>query len=133
MSSRIVLDESERISLQPVLERLAQKAGFPIFLERLIDHWVSFIRDVENGYRDSIYEYTNDLATRALLQRIRTDVSPTLQHKLDVVLDDVDRRFILATEATDLSLTLNEDAPNWLNRIPKKLVGELQKDVEAES
>jgi len=79
------------------LYRLSEHAGFPMTLESLLEHWEAFVRQVEGGYQDSIYEYTNDLAVRELLKMIETDAPLSLRSKLTAYLEPLDQRFSLAT------------------------------------
>ena len=93
---------------------------------------VGFVRAVERGYDDSIYEYTNDLSVRDRLESLVAGSSPTLRSKLREVLAPVDDRFELATEPAirPLSATPGE-LGSWWQRVPKHREGELADDLEA--
>jgi hypothetical protein len=100
-------------------------------LGALLNDWSRFVTEVERGYRDSIYEYENDLSVRDLLERVVTAASPGLRAKLERAVADDDRRFRAATEETDRPLRALGDPPWWWRRVPTRLVGELADDLES--
>jgi hypothetical protein len=92
--------------------------------------WAAFVTQVERGYDDSIYEYTNDLTVRDRLERVVQGASPGLQAKLHARLADDDARFEQATE--DSARPLAADRPGWWwRRVPRRRSGELAEDLES--
>ncbi len=53
-------------ALEGALQRLSRRAGYPMSLQQLLQRWQHFVVRVEQGYADSIYEYTNELSVRDL-------------------------------------------------------------------
>jgi hypothetical protein len=97
-------------------------------LGALLQRWSSFVTAVERGYDDSIYEYTNDLSVRDLLERLVTSAGPGLRAKLERALGEDDRRFTAATEETTRSLG---GSTWWWQRVPSRRVGELADDLSS--
>ena len=67
-------------------------------LGALLRRWSELVTQVERGYDDSIYEYTNDLAVRGRLDEVVAAAGPGLRAKLEGALAEDDRRFTAATE-----------------------------------
>lgn len=124
MSARLELSPEERDELARVL------AGES--LGALLRRWGDFVTEVERGYGDSIYEYTNDLSVRDRLERIAAGASPGLRAKLEAAFAEDDRRFAAATEETARPLGEFGEAspPWWWRRAPVRRVGELAEDLE---
>jgi hypothetical protein len=47
---------------------MSDTAGRGQTVRQLLRRWASFVRQVETGYDDTIYDYTNDLSVRDLLE-----------------------------------------------------------------
>lgn len=101
-------------------------------LAALCGQWMAFVGAVERGYDDSIYEYTNDLSIRDLLQDLRLASPWSLQAKLDGALAPIDARFASATEPASRPLsTARGELASWWNRVPKRRIGEFADDLES--
>jgi hypothetical protein len=126
------LSQEEDEFLAPVMAALSDVAGFKITLSSLTERWVRFVKAVEAGYDDSIYEYTNDLGVRNLLENVISACPPPLRIRLTAVLDVWDGRFLNATERLSRPLTQRRDEnPGWWwFRVPLRLGFELQKDLQ---
>ena len=125
MTAHLDLDEQEREQLA----RLLDEDSLGVLLRR----WSGFVTQVERGYDDSIYEYTNDLSVRDRLERLATRAGPGLRATLEAALAADDRRFEAATEeaARPLGEFGDADPPWWWRRVPLRRVGELAEDLEA--
>jgi hypothetical protein len=97
-------------------------------LGALLKRWSAFVTQVERGYGDSIYEYTNDLTVRDRLQRLADAASPGLRARLEDALAGDDRRFEAATEDSPRPLAADRPA-RWWRRIPRRRTGELAEDL----
>jgi hypothetical protein len=129
------------LQLDPVdLERVARfmakhkeetKIRKDLTLESYIQEWAAFVGEIEKGYDLTIFDYTNDLAIRDILQRVLQLLSEPGRGMVEEVLEPLDRRFLTAT--TEIKRPLRgEDRSFWRVRIPKLLVGELREDLESE-
>jgi hypothetical protein len=125
------LDADARAYLELFLEEFANIARYPLSLKDLVERWATLVREVEEGYADSIFEYANDVAIRDLLRTIETDGPSNLASSLRDYLEPLDRRFFMATNDTSRSIPgLVEMAGNpWRSRIPKNPSGELLNDL----
>jgi hypothetical protein len=124
MSARLDLTPEERDELGRLL------AGDS--LGAMLGGWRSFVSQVERGYDDSIYEYTNDLSVRDRLERVVAGAGPGLRAKLAAALEDVDARFTAATH--EAARPLGEfpgHSPPWWRRVPQRRAGELAEDLES--
>ena len=75
MSARLDLTPEER-------EELARLLGEDT-LGALLRGWSDLVTQVERGYDDSIYEYTNDLFVRTRLDEVAAGASPGLRAQLE--------------------------------------------------
>ncbi|MEX0749491.1 MAG: hypothetical protein WD359_01670 [Dehalococcoidia bacterium] len=124
MGSGRQLTSAEWESIEPVLEELSSRAGYRQSLDRLKSRWRSFVGEVEIGYNDSADEYTNDLSTRDLLQRVMDAAPAATCEKIRFMIARSDARF---EDATVSVATPIRDRPGWWwGRIPKVLRGDLR-------
>jgi hypothetical protein len=124
MSVRLALASEERSELEKLLRGAS--------LNQLLGQWAEFVRAVERGYDDSIYEYTNDLSVRDQLEKLISASSSTLAAKLRGAFAPIDERFTKATEPAKRPLSAAHGAlPSWWRRVPKRREGELAEDLKA--
>jgi hypothetical protein len=123
MSTHLDLTPEERDELARLL------AGES--LGAMLRRWSDFVTQVERGYEASIYEYTNDLSVRDLLERVIAGAGPGLRAKLEAEAAEDDRRFEAATEESARPLGKFADPPWWWRRAPVRRVGELADDLES--
>ncbi len=119
MTTSLDLDPEQR-------EELARLLGGDT-LGALLRGWSDLVTEVERGYDDSIYEYTNDLFVRKRLDEVIAAASPGLRAQLERELAEDDRRFTAATE--EAAKPLGES--RWAHRVPRLRVGELADDLDA--
>ena len=119
MSARLELSPEER-------DELARLLGDDS-LGALLRGWSDLVTQVERGYDDSIYEYTNDLSVRDRLDRVIAGASPGLRSRLERVVAGDDRRFTAATEEAARPLGRSR----WAHRVPTLRTGELAEDLAA--
>ena len=124
MTARLDLEPEQR-------EELARLLGRDT-LGALLRGWSDLVTQVERGYDDSIYEYTNDLSVRDRLERVVTGASPGLRAQLEGALAADDGRFEAATEEAARPLAATYTTW-WWRRVPRRRVGELADDLRAQS
>ncbi len=121
-------------AVRVIEQRLSERAGYSLTLSQLFQRWREFVTQVEQGYQDSIYEYTNDLSVRDLLEEILQEVPPSLREKLASWIRPWDARFDNATTRLERAIFSNL-APKpcawWWFRMPKRLDKELESDLRA--
>lgn len=121
-------------TLEPMLELMSKQAHYKITLPYLLSRWSKFITEVEEGYQMSIYEYTNDLSTRNLLQKI-VDQCPSLEvsRKLLETIIELDARFTKVTRKIEKNLInqTNEEIAWWWYHIPNILDPDLENDFRS--
>ena len=128
------LSPDELRAVESVLSPLSERAKFSLSLDRLLQRWDEVVTQVERGYADSIYEYTNDLATRDVIQKLLSSVSEHLRSKLTALVKIGDDRFYEATCKVDRGLTggKNSEEHPWWFRIPRHAGKELENDLRSE-
>ncbi|HLC16195.1 MAG TPA: hypothetical protein VJL89_08215, partial [Thermodesulfovibrionia bacterium] len=80
MNDTVMLEEDNTI--ETILNSLSNQAIRKLSLNTLLQNWYRFVVEVERGYNDSIYEYTNDLSNRDLIENILLSVQPSLHARL---------------------------------------------------
>jgi hypothetical protein len=96
-----------------------------------VSKWQYFVFEVSRGYPRTIYDYTNDLSARGILQDFLQTVSPNVGHKLADELKSIDEQFMNLTTPAKSSLPGIDktSAREWLHRVPKQMTGELKDDI----
>lgn len=133
MKARRVRDEDQD-ALQRLLRALSRDAGFTVRVEDLVQRWMKFVGQVEDGYNDSIYEYANDLAVRDVIEKILTDSSREFSNRLLAEVNPLDRRFLDATRQVSRPVRRQHEralSPFWY-RVPINLEPELYTDLQSE-
>ena len=128
------LSPEDELVLEPILASLSRRMQCTLTLSLLVDRWKKFVFDVEEGYDDSIYEYTNDISIRDLLQGVVDKCPLVLCNKLIKSLQIWDDRFKKATRVTTCSVLPDREKSQawWWFRIPIKLSPELENDLKVE-
>jgi hypothetical protein len=134
MKGRIQLSRDEARVLDAILTSLSERAKYPLSLKYLLHKWEDFIAKVEKGYDGSIYEYTNDLSLRDVLEEILLKVPQSLHDKLLEGVHPWDDRFYGATRQVSRSLApgVTKGVPPWWFRIPNKLGQEMESDLRVD-
>jgi len=102
--------------------------GYPEHLVRagragLIDRWVRFVEEVEQGYKLGLEDYRNDLDLRGIIALL----------DLDEAVQQTDRRFeSLLTNRTTRVWESNADDPFWDFGYPANASGQLLEDLKNE-
>lgn len=130
MNSYLNLTRNEYAVLEPVLEKMSQESKQTITLGKLVEDWAHFVVSIENGYGDSIYEYTNDLSIRNLIAEVLDACPESAYLKLLEEVQPLDNRFKSSTREIDNPL--RPDKNWWWHRIPVKLTDTLRGDLKSE-
>lgn len=128
------LSSEETKVLNAILVRLSERAQRTLTLNQLLQQWGGFVIQIERGYRDSIYEYANDLSVRDLLEEILIEATQVLREKLTELIQPWDERFYSATQKTQRPVLpgMAQELPrSWWFRVPKNLSGELEEDLRS--
>jgi len=98
---------------------------------RQLEHWCRFVREVEDGYELTIYDYTNDLSYRDSIDTAVAAESSRVPRAVVEELSRCDERFRKATNQTEEPVlpTGTHETKWWWFRVPRKLVGELADDL----
>ena len=129
----LYLTAEETRAIDEVVARQSRRAKYPISFDKLVERWTRFVAQVEHGYTDSIYEYTNDLSARDLIQEVLDHVPEELRGKLLILVQPSDERFNEATQVIAHPIAGRKDMnmQPWWFRIPKRVSGELADDLQA--
>lgn len=100
-------------------------------LEQLLERWSRFVRDVEDGYRLTLDDYTLELSIRDELESVVDQLSLELRKQILGALICWDQRLTLATNLMDQPLVpgVEQGASFWWFSVPRRLVGELEQDL----
>ncbi len=129
MTDKLSLSEEEIDLLKPVLSAMSNRRKGVVTLEYLLSRWANFVSAVENIYEFSIYDYTNDLAVRDLLEEVLCICPERLRQKLLVKIKGIDDRFVTATSPVTHPLLRGESRDWWWYRVPKEPSAELADDL----
>jgi hypothetical protein len=130
MNSHLNLTPEEYSVLEPILEKMSQESRQKMTLNKLFEDWSKFVTSVEKGYDDSIYEYTNDLSIRNIIQRVLDACPENAYTKLLRELEPLDNRLRSATREIDKPLLPDQNW--WWHRIPLELTNDLREDLISE-
>lgn len=130
----IQLSREEDLVLEPILAAMSQKARHALTVPLLLEIWDNFVSEVDEGYNNSIYEYTNDLSVRDLLQEIIDNSPSHLRDKMIAFVRISDERFRKASKESYRSLLPDKEKSQgwWWFRVPIKLGSELKNDLQME-
>jgi hypothetical protein len=132
----LTLTNEEQLELKEAIHQYALDSNNPSFsLGRSLNEWHSLVNSVNNGYPLGIYDYTNELTSRDILQRFLNSLSGGLREKVGQQIEVLDSTFRNCTEETKLVLAgtrkSNEDMDWWWRRVPSRLEGELKEDMQS--
>jgi hypothetical protein len=127
----IPLTPDEEKVVTPLLQRMSQTSHYPMTLEDLVENWGRFSHEVAEGFRATGYDYTNHLGARDLLDRIVSEVPPSLRDRLfREYLDPADSRFRSSSRQLNRPVFGSPVNPKWWwLRAPNDLTGELAADL----
>ena len=105
----------DEAALRRVLPKMWARRPPDEVLNMILRSWDALAREVEGKYTDDIYEYTNDLGARDLLEEALSAVSPAAQRELRAAIEPADTRFIENTREvkTPLSPDLRGRGLGW--------------------
>lgn len=126
--------QEEREALSKIMEEIREEWGFTksFDLSDLLRKWQNLVVETENGYQLSIHDFTHDLSMRDLLEQVKEAVPVRLRQELDAKIAPWDRRFWLATEASERPIEPFDGAKEWWFRIPRLSSQELTESLMAE-
>lgn len=121
-------------TLESVLARISERAKRRMDLNYLVTRWSQFVREVERGYKLSIYDYTNDLSVRDLLGEVISSLSITGARVVEDSIASSDEDYRHATRVSTRPLLPLPPGVHswWWFRIPTQMSNELRQDLVAE-
>lgn len=113
-------NEADRAALCAFLEKQKNIMQSQLTVNQFVEKWRTFVRSVEREYSESIYEYTNDLSVRDVLQKIILILTENGKFELLQVIQPIDNAFIDATIKVDASIIHGKGNDSWWwFRVPK--------------
>jgi hypothetical protein len=96
----------------------------------MLGAWRELSDEIEGGYLHTIYDYTNDLSVRHLLDEVLA-VLPDGPVKTWVVREiaSADARYREVTHEVARPIYGGPDGPWWYFRVPNRIEGELAEDL----
>ena len=127
------IGDADQQRLDSLLQAISSEAGFRVGLNDLIRRWNNFVSQVENEYKDSLYEYANDLSTRDIIERVLRESPATVSSSLFGQVEPLDARFLRATREVNRPIQQQHGQPSfWWYRVPAKPSPELHGDLQSE-
>lgn len=126
------LRQADREALARITERLRGENGWANFVtfDRLLQDWSVFVSSLEVGYDTSIYEYANDLDTRAILEAVLSAAPAEIRSRAVTTLQPLDAKFMGATRLARHPVAARPEPADRYRRIPARLGPELRNDLE---
>ncbi|KAA3645667.1 MAG: hypothetical protein DWQ07_12060 [Chloroflexi bacterium] len=122
-------EDQQKITL--ALQEFSAAAKFEQTLERLFNGWCQLAISVEEGYKLSIFDYTNDLSERFLLQEIKIQLTKGGQDLFDLSLRPHDEHFKSVTKKTRKPIHGEYDESFWwYYRVPKVMPPDFEASVK---
>lgn len=117
--------------LEAMRERARHPPGAGWTVSGMVESWKGLVDEIERGYDEMIYEYTNDLSVRELLQEL-IDALPagSVRSWVTREVEATDARYREATREVQEPIHGGRDAEWWYWRVPNVLTGELRDDLE---
>ena len=96
----------------------------------MIAAWREFSDEIDRGYRFTIYDFTNDLSVRKLLDQV-VAVLPegAVKGWVEREIETADARYREATHEVASPIQGGPGAPWWYFRVPNRIEGELAADL----
>lgn len=107
-----------------------------ITLNEMFEAWASLVAEVERGYDQVVYEYTNDMACRDWLALVLPMLTDRVRDARAEELEGLDARFKAATEddgglAISRSYRIEDKDRWWWRRRPIRVTGVFTADLAA--
>ncbi len=123
------MDIKFSIQDEEIIEKIEQKcssdAGFSITLISSISSWENLINECRDGYDDVVEEFTNDLASRDIIQQILDVLSKDGVRELSKFIESLDSVFLDNTIKVHRPIMKYEwiipEKHFWYFRVPKRI------------
>ncbi|MFL5736876.1 MAG: hypothetical protein ACJ76P_06025 [Actinomycetota bacterium] len=97
-------------------------------LPEWIEDWTHFVGSVESGYTLTVYDYTNDVSIRQMLDEVMEVASDPCRQTIRAALRPIDERYLEATMEPSTGDPEQRSGNPWY-RAPRVLVGEFRNDL----
>lgn len=134
INNKINLSISDQKRLKQFIDQISTSVKLDYSLNSLLNKWRIFVNDVGNGYNNSVYEYTNSLGVRDILEKAINLLSKDGQNEINQNLNPLDTIFKESTDSMEQSIS-HLKVPGefwWWYRIPKNPGDELKRDLQSE-
>jgi hypothetical protein len=136
MALSLNLTPDENAQLQEAIRHHVASSQSPSFsVDGQLNKWQGLVNKIRNGYPLGVYDYTNELSSRNVLEDFAQHLSGSLEIKVRNVMKAIDEAFLDETEESSIILAGTAESsaklPWWWHRMPKKLEGELKEDIES--
>jgi len=113
METVIHFSADEERALEKIFALYTERAKHSITISYVMDKWSRFVTEVEDGYRLTIDDYTNDLTRRDFIQNVLNICPANVDLKEWAA--GWDERFVLATQTVNEPLlpSLDDERPDW--------------------
>jgi hypothetical protein len=111
-------------TIEAIERRWSEAAKRPLTLAGLAAKWRRLARDLDNGYRLAIANYTNSLTIRGMLEEALTTLDDQDRKWLQDLVAPGDAAYLAATRPDPerlLARHFRHDNSWWWNRVPIKL------------
>jgi hypothetical protein len=125
-------DEADVAVMENLADRWSADAKMDQSLDTVVAKWQSFVVETESGYKLTIYDYTNDLSARNLIEELMGALSESGRSRLAALVAPIDKRFRKASRRVSKPLLASPRRNWWWWRVPRVLIGPLAQDLREE-
>jgi len=99
----------------------------------MVASWRALSEEIGRGYQLTIYDYTNALSARDLLDEVLTVIPQgSVRSWVESAIEEADTQYRLVTHEVAKPIHGGGDMPWWYWRVPNRIEGELAEDLNAE-
>lgn len=101
-------------------------------LTGMVAAWRALPEVIDRGYRLTIYDYTNDLSVRHLLDEVLGVIPEgSVRSWVELTIAEADAQYRKVTHEVPKPIHGHGDMPWWYRRVPNRIEGELAQDLNS--